>query len=266
MNIVTVENLSFIRNKTTILKNINWTVQENENWVILGPNGSGKSSLVSMLTAYEWPTEGSVKIKNNIYGSCQAGEIRKKIGLFEPSITDQILLHHPLITALEVICTGMDASIGMYHEYEETTKDRARALLKNTFKHSGFHIDESRSYSILSSGEKRKILFLRILISQPELIIFDEPYESLDIPSRSMLESIFNNYIDLSRIPSITVLHRIEEIPLYATHVLMLKNGEVFSYGKIDDLINSKILSDLYDTDLLIEKRLKRFVCILNIS
>ena len=265
MSIINIANVSFVRNKNSILNDINWHINANENWIILGPNGSGKSTLVSLLTGYEWPTTGTVTVKGYEYGNCTIREIRKKIGLFEPSLSDQIIMHHPSITALEVICTGIFSTIGVYDEFSGSTIERAKYLIKNTFMSSGFHIDENRLFNNLSSGEKRKILFLRILISEPELIIFDEPYESLDIPSRAMLEGIFLKFFDITKTPNITILHRIEEIPLYATHVIMLKNGKIFKSGPLDELINSRNLSELYETDLIIEKHSQRFVCIIQL-
>ncbi|MDH5655615.1 MAG: ATP-binding cassette domain-containing protein [Spirochaetia bacterium] len=262
MSFIRLENISLIRNGNPILKDISWSAEKNENWIILGPNGSGKSSLVSIMTALEWPTSGYAEIAGEILGNTIVQNLRKKIGLFEPSILDHSFSFHPNITVIEAISTGTDASMGVYRDYTAEF-DRVRNLMHNSFQSSGFHIDENRLYSTLSSGEKRKILFLRILMSEPELMIFDEPFESLDIPSRAMLESIFLKFMDLYRIPNITILHRIEEIPSHATHALLLKNGRIYASGKIEEMIHSKNLSGLYETDLQIEKRSKRYICYL---
>lgn len=263
MHKILLKDVCYIRDKKPILNSINWEINEGENWIVLGPNGSGKTSILSLIAGYEWPSDGSITVLGNIYGNCNLKNIRSKIAVFNPGLADSFFLYHPLISAIEAICTGIDSSFGTYRTITSEERTLAAQLIQNNFHGTGDSKFPERRYSLLSAGEKRKILILRMLMQNPEILILDEPYESLDIPSRMDLESLLYKTVTEKNLSMIIILHRIEEIPVFATHVLLLKNGSILNKGLIEEVLTSRNISELFDTELTIEKRKNRYVCIL---
>ncbi|MBI3395280.1 MAG: ABC transporter ATP-binding protein, partial [Spirochaetia bacterium] len=125
----------------------------------------------------------------------------------------------------------------------------------------GVPYPEDRPFNVLSSGERHRTLLARALIARPPLLILDEPYESLDIPARIALEKLLEAVVTESGMSTVTILHRVEEIPPFATHALLLKNGAVAFSGPVREVITSQTLSDLYNAALRIETFGVRFAC-----
>ena len=261
MPVISIESVYFYRQGSEILKDINWTARRDEHWVMVGPNGAGKSTLAAVLCAHSWPSRGSVRVLGETYGRVNLREFKKRLGVFQPAQQNNLGVFHPRLTARDVICTGVDGSLAKYQEYPEDVVRDAQNLLNNYFQDGqgieGFPGD--RPFRLLSSGERRKTLLLRVLIARPELLLLDEPYESLDIPSRISLEKSLQNYVQTRRCFTLTIVHRIEEIPVFATHALLIKNGEVFARGPVDEIITSEKLSSLYETPLTIGRKAAHF-------
>ena len=110
-----------------------------------------------------------------------------------------------------------------------------------------------RSIPSLSTGEMRKTLIARALIKSPKLLILDEPFDGLDGSSRAGLaESI--NHLMTGPMRVILVVHRLEEIVPNITHVLLVKNGQLFMQGPKDEVLNSENISTLYGFNLQLER------------
>lgn len=233
-------------------------MREGEHWVILGPNGSGKSTLAAILCGMEWPTSGHVEILGAVPGYVDLRKIKERIGLFQPAQHDNVGVFHPEMSALDVVLTGFDASLAVYRDYPEEARERALALLGTAFPPS---YPPDRPFCLLSSGERRKTLLLRALFGRPDVLLLDEPYESLDLGSRMMLEELLVQKTTTDALPTVTILHRMEEIPVFATHAFLLKEGRVLHQGPIEECIQNEMLSKLYDTPVRVIREGRRFAC-----
>jgi molybdate transport system ATP-binding protein len=110
----------------------------------------------------------------------------------------------------------------------------------------------------LSTGEMRKTLIARALIKSPKLLILDEPFDGLDGRSRETLaESI--NHLMTGSMRVVLVVHRLEEIVPNITHVLLVKNGQLFMQGPKDEVLTSENISKLYGFNLHLEKTNKGY-------
>ena len=260
MEIVRVRDLAFQRKGVQILQDINWTVRPGEHWVVIGPNGSGKSTLTAIIAAANWPSRGRVEVLGETYGRVNLREFRKRLGLFQPAQQHGLDLHHHRLTALDVIMTGADGNLAVYDEYEAPVRERALDLFdRYMMTDAKSTIQPERLFRKLSSGERRRVLLLRVLMGSPELLILDEPFESLDIPSRLFMEKLLDDFTARERVHTITIVHRIEEIPRHANHALLLRGGRVFAAGPADEIITSENLSRLYDVKLFVGRRGPRF-------
>ncbi len=250
---IRAHNVRFIRGQNVILDGVEWSASRGEHWVMLGPNGSGKSTLIKVLTLYEWPTSGAIEAFGIRAGSESVSVMRQRMGLFEPSLHESIAHHYPTVTAREVVAAGAVQALALYVDLPERVWRKAESLLSED------GLEESRAFSVMSSGEQRRTLLLRALINSPDLLILDEPFESLDMKARFTLE---NSLRRLAReVSTLTALHRVEEIPEHATHALLLKDGRVFAQGPVDDVLRAEILSGLYGLELRLEKSGRRFAC-----
>src|SRR5690625_6028744 len=113
MNIISMENISWVRNKKLILENINWTIKRGEHWAMLGLNGSGKTSLLNMLNGYSWPTKGSISVLGKRFGQTDLRELRKSIGWVSSALQERVA---PTQLAEQIVMSGKYATTGLYDE------------------------------------------------------------------------------------------------------------------------------------------------------
>ncbi len=259
--VVSLEKISFIRNGKPILQDVSLKIGKKERWLLLGPNGSGKSTLLSLLSGYQWPSSGKIILFGEYLGGIDLQLLRSRLAIFQPAQQLGLDHYHPRLTALDVILTGSDGTIACYRRYPPETVKRAISLYENFFT-EGLSFTLESNFSKLSSGERRKVLLLRLFMTDPELVVLDEPYESLDIPSRLEFEEILARWGAATSTPILTVLHRVEEIPPFTTHILMLKEGKSLCLGKIEEILNSENLSHLYGVSLQVGCQQKRYYCL----
>jgi iron complex transport system ATP-binding protein len=240
MKIIEFTDVSFIREKETILKNISWSVQPKENWAILGLNGSGKTTLLQLITGNFWPSKGKLTILGQVFGQSSIPELKKRIGWVSTALQTQL---HPYELAEKIVLSGKFASIGIYQEYTEVDLDEA----KQTLTAIGGESFIGKSYKILSQGEKQLVLIARALIAKPELLILDEPCNGLDLFAREKLLTQIEK-LATSKLGSslLYVTHHTEEIPESFQDVLLLRNGEIFKQGKKQELFTENVLQDFY--------------------
>jgi iron complex transport system ATP-binding protein len=262
MVLVDLEGIEYVRGGQPILRGVNWRMLAGEHWAILGPNGAGKSTLAAILLGMEWPTRGRVRVLGELFGETELRSLRARIGFFQPSLQANHGVYHPDATALDIIVTGWDGSLARYVDYPPEALDRAQQLYARQFRGARESFPMDREFARLSSGERRKTLLLRTLMRSPELLLLDEPYESLDIPSRFSLERALSDEVQAGGVWTITILHRLEELPPFCTHALLLRDGAVLAAGPLEQMIRSESISALYDTPLKVGRDSGRFYCV----
>ncbi|MFE4707607.1 ABC transporter ATP-binding protein [Peribacillus simplex] len=242
--VISLKNISWIRQKEMIIKDVSWTIQEGEHWALVGRNGSGKSTLLNMISGYLWPTKGSLSVLGETFGRVNLQELRKHIGIVSSSLSERF---SSTVECEEVVVSGKYASIGLYEKTEEEDFKKAAELMKML----GILDLKAKNYGICSQGEKQKVLIARALMANPKLLILDEPCNGLDLLSReAFLESI-ETLAHLQNGPTlIYVTHHIEEILPIFNKTLLLKNGEVYAQGNKEELLNSATLSNFFNVPL----------------
>ena len=244
--ILSYKNISFRRDGREILKNINWEIKKGENWALLGLNGSGKSTLLSMIPAYTFATSGEVSVFEKKFGTCIWAEVKEKVGFVSSSLnTFSDSLNNQTLN--NIVLSGKYNSIGIYQEITQKDREKANNIIKD-FKLSHLKLNK---YITLSQGEQRKTLLARAFMTEPSLLILDEPCSGLDIRAREMFLKTLEE--SKSKIPFIYVTHQIEEIIPSITHVAILDNGEIVSQGNKFEVLTEENLSKLYGIDLKIE-------------
>lgn len=228
-----------------LIDGITWTVNEGERWAVLGPNGAGKSTLMSVCAARLHPTTGMVDILDEILGAVDVFELRPRIGLTSGAISKQFPHDE---TVRNVVVTAAYGVTGRWREgYDEFDHARAAELLEQW----GVDHLADRVFGSLSDGERKRVLTARALMTDPELMILDEPGAGMDIAGR---EDLVARLSDLARDPqaptTILVTHHIEELPQGLTHMLLLNHGRIVAKGPIDEVLTSENLTEAYETPL----------------
>ncbi|MSY61497.1 MAG: ATP-binding cassette domain-containing protein [Actinobacteria bacterium] len=246
-NVLALRDVTVIRGDRTILGPLNLAISQGERWVILGPNGAGKSTLLQMLATKIFPTTGQVSVLDREFGRIDLFELRTRIGICSSSIAEEIPGEE---IVRDVVLTAAYAIYGRWNEgYDLWDESRAIALL-TTF---GVRELGSREYGTLSEGEKKRVQIARALMTDPELLLLDEPAAGLDVGGREDLLSRLTSFSSDPLAPAtVLVTHHIEEIPVGTTHALILKSGTVAVSGPIEHVVTSDHVSAIFETPITV--------------
>ncbi|MCB0917483.1 MAG: ABC transporter ATP-binding protein [Actinobacteria bacterium] len=239
---------------TVVLDRLDWTVQEEERWVILGPNGAGKTSLLNMLSTNSHPTRGNVSVLGNELGLVDVFDLRPLIGVVSPRTTSLIPSTEPV---RDVVMTSAWAITGRWREsYEDDDLNRADELMRVM----GVGHLADRAFSTLSDGEKKRALIARALMPNPELLLLDEPATGLDLGAREALVQRLSVLAgDRSAPVQVMITHHVEEIPAGFTHAMLLRDGQVVAAGQIDATLTDENLTKTFDIPLSVSKVFSRY-------
>ena len=239
--VLEVQEVEVFRSNRRILGPITWRVHEGERWVILGPNGAGKTTLLQLIAALIHPTKGNVFILGEKMGAVDVFELRPRIGFTSSAMMDLLPNGEKVI---DVVLTSAYAIAGRWHEeYDVWDESRAKALL-NTF---GVRELGERMLGTLSEGEKKRVQISRALMSDPEVLLLDEPAAGLDLGGREDILARITDYTSDEHSPvTIIVTHHIEEIPAGTTHALLLKDGSAAFSGPIQEVLTAKNIEEVF--------------------
>ncbi|WP_251549203.1 ABC transporter ATP-binding protein [Neobacillus muris] len=251
--IVQLENVSLVRDGKPILREVNWTIEPGENWVLFGLNGSGKTAILNVLNAYYFPTKGQVSVLGMEFGKTYLGEkLRRQIGFVSSSLQGKL---HSGDNAFEVVLSGAFATIGLYEVPTDEMRQKAIRLLEDL----GCIEYANQNYETLSQGEKQRVLIARALMADPALLILDEPTNGLDFIAREKLLESISRIAKQSNPPSIIyVTHHVEEILPEFNKTLLLKEGQVIASGKTSDMLSNERLSDYFGMPVMVTWQNKR--------
>jgi len=250
---ISLDQVTFVRNRRTILDGIDWRIQPGDHWVVLGANGSGKTTLLQLLAGYLWPTQGSVVVLGERFGHTDLRELRKRIGWVGSFLEMQI----PSATKpLDLIVSGKYASIGIFEVPTEEDYREAQDLASRL----GCERILNSPYGVLSQGEKQRLLIARALIHRPPLLILDEPCAGLDLAAR---EQLLRTLDDMGRnnhgLTMILVTHHMEEITPVFSNVLLLKEGRCTARGEKEEILSPDRLNHVFGIPLDVHRKRGRY-------
>ncbi|CAN5575845.1 ABC transporter ATP-binding protein [soil metagenome] len=237
------------RGGSHLLHDITWSVEEGERWVVIGPNGAGKTTLLQLAAARIHPTDGVAGVLGEVLGAVDVFELRPRIGVSSAAIAERLPAGERV---LDVVVTASWAVIGRYREeYDPVDEARARELLAAL----GVGDLATRLYGTLSEGERKRVQIARALMTDPELMLLDEPAAGLDLRGREDLVARLQLLAEDVEAPAlILVTHHVEEIPPGFTDILMLKDGEVVAAGPIETTLTAHNLSQTFGLSLIVDR------------
>jgi len=238
------------RGSKVLLDSINWTVEEDERWAVLGPNGAGKTTLLQIAAAVIHPTSGSAYVFGERLGRVDVFELRPRIGLASAALADRIPGGERVS---DVVVSAGYSVLGRWREaYGRLDVRRAVTLLGRM----GVGELADRTYGTLSQGEKARVQIARALMTDPELLLLDEPAAGMDLGGREDLLRRLTRFADDPDAPaSVLVTHHVEELPPGITHVLLLRDGGIVASGLARDVLTDEHLSNTFGLPLRVERR-----------
>jgi len=227
---------------------VDWQVELDERWVVIGPNGAGKTSLLRMAAAMEYPSSGSATVLGERLGRVDMAELRQRVGLSSSALSQRVP-DEELVR--DVVVSAGYAVLGRWHErYDDV--DYLRAL--DTLESVGAEHLADRTFGTLSEGERKRVLIARSLMTDPELLLLDEPAAGLDLGGR---EELVARLADLAADPDspalVLVTHHVEEIPPGFSHCLILSEGRVLAAGLLRDTLTAANLSAAFGQSIAVD-------------
>lgn len=256
MKIIELQNICVSYDEYDALKNISFNICKNEHTLIFGANGCGKSTLIKLLSNDIYP-----RILPNSYKKLFGKEVwnifelKQNLGIITGDMSYQLTMLAPYINVFEAVISSIHSAIGIqdHHFYTKDDYSKTDDILKMI---GIFHL-KNKNICTLSTGELRKTVIARALMHNPSTLLLDEPTTGLDIKSQYDFLALIKELAKTKTI--ILITHHIEEIIPEIKKVVMLKNGEIFKIGTKEEIITSKNLSQLFNTNIEIKKQNDRF-------
>jgi len=247
-SVLELSDVTIVRDGNPILDSVDLTVADDERWVVLGPNGAGKTTLLQVCAAMLHPTSGTAHILDDQLGKVDVFELRPRVGFASTALARRIPATE---TVLNVVLTAAYSVTGRWNEsYEEIDVRRAQRVLAE-WKLDAF---ENRLFGELSDGEQKRVQIARSVMTDPELLLLDEPAASLDLGAREELVQLLGGYASAPHAPAIVmVTHHVEEIPRGFSHCLILSEGKVVDSGLLSDTLTSENLSKAFGQSIALD-------------
>ncbi|MCV7222144.1 ABC transporter ATP-binding protein [Mycolicibacterium elephantis] len=240
--------VSLRRGGKVLVGPITWSVELDERWVIVGPNGAGKTSLLRIAAAMEHPSSGTAYVLGERLGRVDTIELRSRIGLSSSALAQRVP-EGELVRDL-VVSAGYSVMGRWRERYDEVDYHQAIDILESV---GAEHLAE-RTYGTLSEGERKRVLIARSMMTDPELLLLDEPAAGLDLGGR---EELVARLADLAADPDapalVLVTHHVEEIPPGFTHCLILAEGQEVASGLLPEVLTAENLSTAFGQSIAVD-------------
>jgi biotin transport system ATP-binding protein len=224
MNIIEIENLSHrFTDGTFGIEGINLSIREGSFVVIAGRNGSGKTTLLRHLNGLLLPSDGTIRLAGRPL-EADLLEARQFVGMMFQDADSQIVGE----TVYEDVAFGPE---NLCLERVEVKKRVTNALHVVGLQDFGEHRPH-----LLSGGEKRRLAIAGILSMEPRVIVFDEPFASLDYPG---IQQVLQHIINLHQAGHtiLVTTHDVEKIIAHADRMIIMQDGKIVRDGKPVDIV-----------------------------
>lgn len=247
------------KDDTVVLHGLNLTIREGEHTAILGPNGAGKSLLVRLLTHEERAIPRYISSNDappvRVFGddNWNVFELRSQLGIVSADLQQRFVGGNSegRITAEAAVLSGFVASQGILR-YSNVTGEMKRKAAEALKTMGVAHLAKRRLHE-MSSGEARRVLLARVLVTSPRALVLDEPTSNLDVVARhAFMERVRRIAQDGTTL--ILITHHVEEIIPEIEQVILLKRGRIAAAGAKRDMLTARRLGDLFDGRVVIEE------------
>jgi molybdate transport system ATP-binding protein len=236
--LVKIEGADVFLERKKVLANIDWEICSGQHWAVLGRNGAGKSTLLKLAFGDVFAAWGSKVSRFEFTAKDSIWQLKKRVGYVGPDLQAN---YRRVITGAEVVGSGFYGTIGRVNRLRGVEMRKVMRLL-NKF---GARELGTKSATQMSYGELRKLLLLRAMVHEPELLICDEPFDGLDAVAKSdfraMLEAVIRAGTSV-----VMVTHHVGDIPHFITHGLLLENGRVVIQGQLESVRTAPVARGIF--------------------
>ena len=233
--LVEIDNVSFAYGEVSVLEGINFTVEAGDFLGIIGPNGSGKTTLLRLMLGLLVPTRGAVRLFGhspaNLTHWGRLGYVPQK-ATFDPSLP---------ATVQEVVASGLVATMGLLRRGKAAGRARVAEVLGQV----GMDAHAGRRIGALSVGQQQRVLIARALVTQPELLILDEPTGGVDPEAQTSFHALLHHLHREREVTLILVSHDIGVVAREVTRLACLNRHLIF-HGRPGDFLGDAALAALY--------------------
>lgn len=233
---ISIKNLSKRYGEKEVVSNVTLDIEKGMITSFIGPNGAGKSTLLSMISRLIDSYEGEIRIDGNSLKNWKSSELAKKISILKQNNNLNIKL-----TVRELISFGRyPYSKGKLNREDERLIDQAISYMQ-------LQDMEERYISELSGGQRQRAYIAMVIAQNTEYILLDEPLNNLDMKNAVEIMKILRNLVDELGRTVLIVIHDINFASCYSDKIVALQDGKIKYHDDTDKIINSRVLSELYD-------------------
>jgi len=217
-NIISIENVSFAYNKENVLQDIILSIDEGDFVGIIGCNGSGKSTLMKLLIGQLNPSKGKIKLFSE---DLDKSNNLNKIG-YVPQISLSSGANFPA-TVEEIVMANLYSKVGFMKFPKKEHKQKVKEALKIV----NMQDYSKRLIGNLSGGQQQRVMIAKALVSDPKIIILDEPTTGIDAASEEQLYTLLERLNKESKITIVIVSHDFAKISKYTNKIFVVENNKV---------------------------------------
>ncbi|MSO30238.1 MAG: ATP-binding cassette domain-containing protein [Acidobacteria bacterium] len=253
--VLQLHNATVVKGEHAVLDGLTLTIQSDEHTAILGPNGAGKSEFVRLLTLEDRPLAmpgDTPPIR--VFGddSWDIFELRAQLGIVSSDLHHRFVFgnNEGRVVAEAAVLSGFFATQGILR-YGVVTPDMRTQAAEQLDRMGVAHLT-SRRLDEMSSGEARRVLLARAMVTSPKVLILDEPTTGLDLVARhAFMERVRN--VASAGTTIILITHHIEEIVPEIGRVVLLRKGKILADGPKASVLADHHLSALFDSPIAVD-------------
>lgn len=254
--VLELSNATVVKDERPVLDGLTLTIAADEHTAILGPNGAGKSALVRVLTHEDRPLardEGPPPVRVFGTDNWDVFDLRSQLGIVSSDLHQRFVFgnNEGRVMAEAAVLSGFFATQGILRYGSVTPEMRRRAA--DALERMGVAHLGRRRLDEMSSGEARRVLLARALVTAPRALILDEPTTGLDLVARhAFMERV--RQIAREGTTLILITHHIEEIVPEIGRVILLRDGRIIASGATRSILTAPHLSQLFDAPVAIDE------------
>jgi tungstate transport system ATP-binding protein len=246
-NIIKIENLLVQRGGVTVLNISELTVERGKIFAVIGPNGAGKSTLLLTLAGLLRPRQGQLYFQGQPVDTNAGRAILRR--------NAAVVFQEPLLLSRSVY---ENVSLGL--KFRQAGKDEIKKRVQESLDYFGIAQLEKRSAKSLSGGEARRVSLARAFALKPQLILLDEPFNSLDPPTREAVIDDLQRILKETKITAVMALQDREETLRLAQDVAFISDGKIVQSGTTAEIFNQpadEFIANFVGTESVLEGTVK---------
>ncbi|GIN84985.1 putative ABC transporter ATP-binding protein YvrA [Heyndrickxia sporothermodurans] len=239
---LTIQGVTGGYNGRSIVKDVTFQIQEGEFFGVLGPNGSGKTTLLKMISGLLPLIGGSIQMIEKDLSSYSSKELAKIVAVL-PQLSGEAFSY----TVEEIVQLGRYAHQSGLFQSLTFNDDH---IVEKVMKQTGVYEFKNKLLHELSGGEQQRVFLAQALAQQPKILLLDEPTNHLDLAYQKELLDLIKRMTKENRLTVLSVFHDMNLTALYCDRLLLINNGKAIKVGTPGEVIQEKLIQQVYDTQV----------------